>query len=294
MKKNIKRIYNFIPFKKELYTILRYFWKPAPSIYKHLHFKGIIKVDVDSTHSFKMNHYGFQVENDIFWSGLTGEWEKISLSLWIKLCEKADVVFDIGANTGVYSLISKAINKNAKVFALEPVKRVFEKLIENNNLNNFDIKCLPIAASNYKGKATIYDTDSDHTYSVTVNKNLNPEIKGIIHTEIETDTIDNIIEQEKISKIDVLKIDVETHEAEVLEGFTKHIRLFKPSILIEILNNEVGANVQKIVEGLDYLYFNIDERVGIKQVDLISKSDYYNYLLCSKEIAERLNIIKNK
>ncbi|MES2566585.1 MAG: FkbM family methyltransferase [Bacteroidota bacterium] len=291
MKKYLKRIYNLIPFKKEIFLILKRCWKPKSSVYKHLHFKGVIKVPIDNVISFKMNHYGFQVENDIFWSGLTGEWEKVSLGLWIKLCKNADVVFDIGANTGVYSLIAKALNNEADVYALEPVKRVYEKLIENNQLNNFDIKCLPVAASNYKGKAKIYDTDSDHTYSVTVNKNLNPETQGIVVTEIDTTTLDRIIEQEKITKIDLIKIDVETHEAEVLEGFTKYIKLFRPTILIEILSNEVGKNVEKNIMGLEYLYFNIDERLGIRQVDEITKSDHFNYLLCTKEAAERLRLI---
>ena len=43
----------------------------------------------------------------------------------------------------------------------------------------------------------------------------------------------------KITKIDLLKIDVETHEPEVLEGYTKYIHLHKPTMLIEILNDEL-------------------------------------------------------
>ncbi|MHB8261938.1 MAG: FkbM family methyltransferase [Bacteroidia bacterium] len=291
MKKFFKKVYDFIPFKKEVFSILKYFWKPKKSIYQHLHFKGILTIKIDKQTNFKMKHYGYQIENEIFWTGLTGGWERVSLGIWIKLCKNAEVVFDIGANTGVYSLIAKAINAKANVYAFEPVKRVFEKLTENNKLNNFDIMCLPVAASNFNGKAKIYDTATEHTYSVTVNKNLNPETIGTIITEIDVVTLDSIIEKDNLQKIDILKIDVETHEAEVLEGFRKNLKLFKPTILIEILTDEVGENVQKIVEGLDYLYFNIDEEAGIRQVNKISKSDYFNYLLCSKQTAKSLNLI---
>lgn len=242
MKTFLKLTYKIIPFKKQVFLILRSLWKPNPDIYKHFHFKGIITVPVNAESSFKIMHYGYQVENDIFWSGLTGEWEKASLDIWIKLSKNANVVFDIGANTGVYSLIAKTMNKNAAVYAFEPVKRVFEKLTANNQLNNFDINCFPLAASNYKGKANIYDTDADHTYSVTVNKNLNPETKNIQISEIQTTTLDDIIEQEKISKIDLIKIDVETHEPEVLEGYKNHLLIHKPTILIEILTEEIGKN----------------------------------------------------
>jgi FkbM family methyltransferase len=161
----------------------------------------------------------------------------------------------------------------------------------NNQLNNFDINCLPIAASNYIGKANIYDTDADHTYSVTVNKNLNPETENIRIIEIETTTLDHIVEQEKIAKIDLIKIDVETHEPEVLEGYKNHLLAHKPSILIEILSDEIGKRIQEIIAPLNFLYFNIGESNGIRQVNNITKSDHFNFLLCDKATARFLKLI---
>ena len=89
----------------------------------------------------------------------------------------------------------------------------------------------------------------------------------------------------------MIKIDVETHKAEVLEGFSNYLHKFNPTILIEILNDEVRTNVQKIVSNMGYLYFNIDENAGIRQVTSITKSDYYNYLLCMPEMAKELSLI---
>jgi hypothetical protein len=54
----------------------------------------------------------------------------------------------------------------------------------------------------------------------------------------------------------------------------------------------VGEKVNKIIDGLDYLYFNIDERGGISRVNNIKKSDYYNYLLCNPIVAAELGLIK--
>src|SRR5688572_12744065 len=105
MKRIFKLIYSSIPFKKEIFSFLKIFSLPE-RIYRHLHFKGTIRLKIDDKSSFKMQHYGYQVENDLFWSGLTGGWEKTSLSLWIKLCETNHTIFDIGANTGIYSLIA--------------------------------------------------------------------------------------------------------------------------------------------------------------------------------------------
>lgn len=292
MKNILKYVYNLIPFKKQFFLAIKYLFKPSENLYKHLHFVGIIKVRVDKNRSFKINHYGYQIENEIFWSGLTNGWEKESIKLWIKLCEKSNIVLDIGANTGVYSLIAKVVNPDSKVFAFEPVNRVFKKLEENIALNSFDIIAIEKAASNSNGSAVIYDTDSEHTYSVTVNKNLSDISTKVIETKIETITLNSFVNKYNINRIDLIKIDVETHEPEVIEGFCDYLSIYKPTILIEILNDEVGKKVNNMINGLDYLFFNIDENNGIRQVDKITKSDYYNYLLCNKKVAINLGLIK--
>jgi hypothetical protein len=73
-----------------------------------------------------------------------------------------------------------------------------------------------------------------------------------------------------------------------MQGF---LAAFKPTLLIEILNEEVGQRVTNILSGLGYLYFDIDE-IGLpKQKSSISQSSYYNYLLCQPEIAKELGLL---
>lgn len=291
MKKYFKSIYRSVPLKKQLYLLLKKFYKPSHNIYKHLHFVGVFNVEVDKAHSFLIKHHGFEVENEIFWNGLTGGWEKVSLSLWIELAKHANIILDIGANTGIYALIAKSLNPAAKVYALEPVQRVFKKLVENNSLNHYDIICLEKAASNFDGTATIYDTGGEHTYSVTVNKNLNNKATSTFTSRIETIKISSLAESEGLTAIDLVKIDVETHEAEVIEGFGIYLKKYQPTLLIEILNDEVARGVTDYIQDIPYLYFNIDENKGIRQVTQLTKSDYYNFLLCSKETATKLKLI---
>ncbi len=240
-----------------------------------------------------MMHHGFQLENDLFWRGVLGGWEKESLGLWIKLSKQSNVVFDIGANTGIYALISKCVQPSSKVYAFEPVKRVYEKLLLNNKLNNYDITSLELAASNFSGEAVIYDSDTPHTYSVAVNKKLDSSQSNAIETKIKTITLDLFCEQNNIAKIDLMKIDVETHEAEVIEGALGIIRKCKPSILIEILESQIGENVERLIADQGYLFFNINENEGIKQVPHIQKSDVHNYLLCQPNVAEKMGLLIN-
>jgi len=289
-KEIIKRAYSIFPYKKEIFTLLKRITPVHPNLYRHLYFKGIFVVPVENK-TFKMKHYGFEIENEVFWRGLENGWERVSMSLWIKLCKDADVIVDIGANTGVYALVAQALQPHAKVIALEPVERIFKKLKENVQLNGFNVQCLQVAASNFNGTAKIYDTADEHIYSVTVNVNFNQPDKTVTETEISTITLDTLTSQLTLPKIDLIKIDVETHEAEVLEGYRENIHLHSPTLLIEILNETVAERVNELLKGMNYLYFNIDETKGIRQTEKIAKSDYYNYLVCSPLIAKRLKLV---
>ncbi len=275
----LKYIYDFLPFKKYVFRLLRPLKLPY-NLIKHLHFKGIFKVNVENR-VFLIMHYGYQIENELFWYGLLNGWEKISMKLWIDLCKESQVILDIGANTGVYSLVAKALSPKAQVYGFEPVERVFQKFKYNNELNKFGIFCYDFAISNQDGEALIYEIPSEHVYSVTVNKNTTQNEKAN-STEIKTKKLSTFIKEQKIDRVDLMKIDVETHEAEVLEGMGEYLLLFQPMLLIEILNDDIGRKVQDLLKGIDYLFFNIDEISIPKRVNNIVKSDYYNYFICKE------------
>jgi len=158
-------------------------------------------------------------------------------------------------------------------------------------LNNYSVKEYDFALSDYTGTASIFlEEDQAHVYSVTVNKNMLEQSKPAVEKQIKTITLADVIEQNQIQHIDVLKIDVETHEAEVLRGMGKYLEQMKPTMLIEILNDKVGADVQDMLDGKGYLYYNIDENGGIRQTKNILQSDYYNYLVCSQTTAQKLEL----
>ena len=127
-------------------------------------------------------------------------------------------------------------------------------------------------------------------YSVAVNKNISG-LDNTIPTKIKTKKLSTFIKEQNINQIDLIKIDVETHEPEVLEGMEEFLKLFKPTLLIEVLNDEIGAKIQNIIKDIDYLYFNIDEVNKPKKVSKIVKSDYYNYLICAPDVAQKLKLI---
>lgn len=283
----------FIPFKQKLFERIKTIYTPPHSLFQYLYFKGKIKVDIDHTHAFYIHHYGrgFEIENEAFWLGLKGGWEKVSTQLWIELCKNAKVIFDIGANTGIYSLIAQSINERTLVYAFEPVDRVFDKLALNCSENNYNVHCIKVAVSNYDGEGIIYDLKQKHIYSVTVNKNLHSKDKKVIEKKIITRKLSTFVQENNIGKIDLMKIDVETYEPEVLQGMEGLIEKYKPTMLIEILNDEVAKRIEEIILGKDYLFFNIDEKNRPRLVSHLTKSDFFNFLLCNKNTASQLGLI---
>lgn len=290
MKHALKKLYRNIPLKKELFSFIKSFGTPPPSVYKYFIFWDKFKVKVKDKH-FWLNHYGLYIENEIFWGGLTGSnFEKLSMQLWIELCTSASCVMDIGANTGIYALVTKTLNPQAKVYAFEPIPRTYNKLVENVKANNFDVTCESIALSDEDGQFSIFDPDTEHNNLATLNPDVASKNNLSRQIPVVTRKLSTYIREHHIKKIDLIKIDVEGHEPNVLEGMEEYLDLMKPTLLIEINSDEMGAQIESLLKGKGYLYFNIDEKSRIDLVPHLVKSYHNNYLICSRQVAECLKI----
>lgn len=268
MKSLIRTIYLYIPFKKFFFLYLRKNFNIRESIYKHLWFRGFFLTKFKKK---KIYIYSLPtiIENEIFWNGLGKTWEPLSLNIWSNIVKKKNIIFDIGANTGIYSLVSCALNSKSKTYAFEPNNN-FTKAIYNSKIKNrFNIKIENIALSNKEGFVNF------DGYQIKKNKKLDI---------IKTIRLDNFIKYHKIKSIDLMKIDVELHEPEVIEGMGVYLKKFKPDILIEVLNNNIAFKLNKLFENLNYYYISIDDKKNIlKKISQIKKSPFYNILICKKE-----------
>jgi FkbM family methyltransferase len=287
------RIYHGIPLKKELFSVVKLFYIPSKAVRQRLFFLGVFSVPC-AEKSFLLQNYGYFFENSIFWTGLTGAYEGVSMSLWMKLCRDAKTIVDIGANTGIYSLVARALNPTARIYAFEPVERVFQRMVDNVKLNGYDIDLRMEAATNVDGHATVFDVDAEHEYSATLNKDfftIHPADEGVVERRVVAKRIDTFIREEGVARVDLMKIDVEMHEPEVLEGMAECLKTMRPTLLIEVLSDEMGARVNALLQGRDYLYFNIDEKNPPKRVARVEKSLSTNVLACSESVARRLDIL---
>lgn len=286
-----KQAYAVLPFKQPVYKILRRLGPPPEPIYRHLHFKGIINVPVTRTEQFRIMHHGYMIENELFWSGLQG-WEKVSMELWTRLCRRSGTILDIGANTGVYALTAQAVNPSAMVIAVEPVQRIHAQLGENARLNGGKVITVHAAASDHTGTAILYDLpEREHVLSVSLEPEWNQGIAGLKPVEVPCTTVAELLEKHSATGVDLLKIDVETHEAAVLRGFLDILRRDKPTLLIELLNDKVAEDVSVLLKGMGYWYYNIDDVTWPPvKTEHLSKSRHFNFLICQPGVAKAIGI----
>ncbi|WP_162128476.1 FkbM family methyltransferase [Flavobacterium phycosphaerae] len=291
MKQILIYCYKIFPFKKEFCFLLRKIATPNKKIYRKLNFNGVFTVTVTEEKNFKIqNHEYLFIEKCLFWKGLYGEWEKNSLKVWSALAKESEYIFDVGANTGVYSLLAKCLNPTSTIYAFEPVDRIYQKLNHNIQLNGYDIHTSNHAVSNTNGEAILYDHDTAHTTTASLTNPGDTSNTKTIPQKVTVTTLDSFITQNEIPKIDLIKIDVETFEVEVLEGLQEHLKRFRPSMLIEILNETIADGIAKLIGDMDYEFYSINETDGITKMDKICRNNSLNYLICTPEVSKRIGL----
>ncbi len=280
-------------FKGIIPRILKSFRLVPSSMQDYIFFKGQFTVKTISGNQFYLLNWGhptYELENKIFWNGLYSIDESTSIKVWEELAMISSTIIDIGANTGIFTLVAKSVNPNANVIAFEPITRIYEKLLKNIHINKYDAAAFDIGISNFDGEQEIYDfPDIKNPYSASLDLQLSNEISSrsehdLKKTLIPTKKLDSFINEIQIKELTntLIKIDVEQHEPFVLDGMKKMMQDLKPIILIEILNNEIGDVVNKFMRNYNYNYFKIIEGKGIKKISLIESKGTHqerNFLL---------------
>lgn len=125
--------------------------------------------------------------------------------------DNQNVIVDVGANIGVFSIYAATQAKNATVYAFEPVPANYELLVHNISTNGLNdrIRTFKLGVASNSGKRTIY-LSSCTLHSLVDEQNQ----RGI--ESIDCISLEDIIKVNGLSKIDLLKINCEGAEYEIL------------------------------------------------------------------------------
>ncbi len=251
-------------------------------IAQHLYFNGVFDGRLFGKKIVKLLHAGHQIENEIYWRGFEGCHEKKSMQVFASIVQNLNpkVVWDIGANSGTYGVLTKALQPDCEVIFFEPIPKAARLIKANLVLNKFDAKIFEIAAGDFDGEGEIFfPIGQDFATSVTVNQNTVPNGIESDAMKIQVQRLETLIAEQALKSPDLVKLDVETYEYEVLEGWGND---FPGSaiFLIEILREDLALRIAKYFPEDKYQFWNIDDRKGnIRRVAKLEKSDFYNILI---------------
>jgi FkbM family methyltransferase len=176
---------------------------------------------------FRLYPYNNTIESKIFISSRLRERKELDvISGFVK---NGGTFLDIGANVGYYSLMAAKLGANT-IIGVEPNPIVLDRFKANINFNGFDkkIKTFMIGIGPKKDTMELCLSHIDMGSSSVVNKKLNPD-----KIKIKIIPLSELLEQEGISSVDVLKIDIEGFEDRALFPYFENLdKKFYPKLIL--------------------------------------------------------------
>lgn len=142
------------------------------------------------------------------------------------------VVLDIGAQTGLFSLMAKYF-PHSKWYAFEPIKEAIHTLKKNlavNNINNVFMH--EVAVSDICGKSTLKMPDKNN-WGLSTLGSTPLRFSKTGEREVNCITLDAFVDTQQIKRVHFIKIDTEGWELYILRGAQQLLMRDHPIILME-------------------------------------------------------------
>jgi FkbM family methyltransferase len=197
--------------------------------------------------------------------------------------------FDLGAYVGVISLfLAKTLSPNGHVHAFEAEPTNFQRLQENIACNDFT-NLMPhhLAMWSEKSKELYSRRDPDSGQSDVHGS------KSESHIPVSTTTIDHFLHSQKISTIDIMKLDVEGSEPDVLKGAKETLQTGSITFLIfEYIKEDSGRSICDTLSSYGYQLYWIHRNGQISRLteEVKRKETWGNCLAVSPTYTPTTNL----
>ena len=187
------------------------------------------------------------------------------------------IIFDVGANQGQFAKEALEFS-NGTVYSFEPSKNTFEMM--KININNNRHKAFNIGLGAKKSIMKLYYDDAGSGLASLTKRDLDLlNINFDKSEDVQIDTVDNFCIENSINRIDLLKIDVEGHELDVLQGS----KIIFDNVKI-VMFEFGGCNIDTKTYFRDFYKFFKDNNMDIYR---ITPSGYLHKLGDYKEAYEQ-------
>jgi FkbM family methyltransferase len=259
------------------------------SFLKHCHFRGWFTISLFNE-KIELFNFNTELETSLFWAASTNNVEG-SLKCFIGIARIATHILDVGANTGIFAVAAASTNHRAKIYAIEPNYSNFIALKANVKKNGLPINCLNVAATSQNKLVTLWDFPSEISYSASLEKEFRSG-QGATPNKVFGVKLDQILMDTDPNSLVLAKIDVESHEAEVVRGMSDFLENDYCQIIfvIEIIRESVANDLARLLPSNKFFYFHINEesRLLIQVKDLAVIGGGMNFLIVSHKSISKL------
>lgn len=204
-------------------------------------------------HARDIDFVMFHANDDIvaweyLWFG-ADHYEKEIVRTWVEWCRKPGLIYDIGAYTGLMSILAALAHPRNKVHLFEPMDRTVERAkinIKANGINN-RVELHNKAASDSVHEAVI-NLYREENFLGTGNSIYDKDLPILATKKIDCVVVDDHLNGLKPT---IIKIDVEGHEKACIEGMRKTIERAKPKMIVEVWEH-TREEVLSLLSGFGY------------------------------------------
>ena len=161
------------------------------------------------------------------------------------------IALDVGANLGEWTVpFARKVGTAGRVIAVEPNPTIAEALDRTLRINNLpQVTIVAAALSDRAGSAALVLNPAS-----TGESRLGEARSGERSIEVPTRRLDDLAAEHGLERLDLVKIDVESHERQVLEGGAATLARLRPALVIESGHESPADRVAiaALMQRLDY------------------------------------------
>jgi len=176
---------------------------------------------------------------------------------------RATVLYDIGANIGLFAMLGARLNSSLDVHAFEPEPRNFAALeanLDSNGLLSVHRHAIGLGAEDTIVEfAAPGEVAGTGTHQVRAARGIEARADEVIQVQIRS--VDSLVAAGELPAPDLIKMDVEGYEAAVLRGMDKVLRENHPTILLELHPQKIaeqGDSVEALFEQLQSMGYEAE------------------------------------
>jgi FkbM family methyltransferase len=220
------------------YTRHNYFSDPLLRYYQWSSDDGFVETTIQGSQMrLDLNDPG--ISTDLL---LRRKRETIPTDIFQEQLSDGDTHIDIGANIGYYALQAcRLVGDSGQVWAAEPMEKNLVRLRENIELNGYNnIRIVPKAVSDTVEQSEMAVTEKSNLGTImdvsdhSVNELVDERMQESMTQEIEVTTLDQLIKDHSIERVDSVRMDIEGAELDAVNGMKETLQTNAVDLHIEL------------------------------------------------------------